>query len=76
MIDLHLIYILAEKEVKEIIHNLHTVYRRELTKVNKSKTLGKSVDEIYKPKWQHYDLLEFIQPMTNLRSTVSNLMVR
>ena len=65
----------TEGEVKSAINNLRSQYRRELGKVNKSKTSGKGTDDIYKPKWQYFAQLDFLQPVTVQRPTVSNLQV-
>ena len=65
----------AESDVKTIFQNLRTQYRRELAKVKKSRSSGSGTDDLYQPKWQYYIFLEFLQPVTALRHTVSNLQV-
>ena len=66
----------AEKDIKDAIRSLRAQFRRELTKVNKSKLSGKGTDDIYRPKWQYFEHLEFLQPITtSMKRTISSYSV-
>ncbi|XP_073429971.1 uncharacterized protein [Dendrobates tinctorius] len=48
-----------EVVIKKKIQALHTVYKKELNKVEKSTRSGAGTDEVYAPRLWYYNLLEF-----------------
>lgn len=64
----------ADREfVRKKINNLRTTFRRELSKVKKSKHTGTSPDNIYEPSLWYYNLLLFTSEHESGRVGVSSL---
>ncbi|KAJ9596589.1 hypothetical protein L9F63_012381, partial [Diploptera punctata] len=66
----------AERDtVMKKINSFRTVFKKEMTKVNKSQKSGAGTDEVYKPKLWYFDLLQYltgVEPSRRLRSTLDD----
>lgn len=55
------------------INALRTVYKKELSKVNKSEKSGAGADDIYKPTLWYFDLLSFLNDQDSARPSRSTM---
>ena len=65
----------VDTEVTKKIRNMRTQYSRERQKFKKRPT-GTGTDDVYKPKWPHFDQLKFLDDFITPKKTISNLEVR
>ena len=56
------------------IKSIRTQYTRECQKFKKRST-GTGTNEVHKPKWVHFDKLQFLDDFITSKSTISNLKV-
>ena len=62
------------EQLQEKMHSLRCYYNTQHNKVKSSKNqTGQGADAVYKPRWQFYDSLSFLQDMVAPRRTVSNM---
>ncbi|KAG8287818.1 hypothetical protein J6590_074020 [Homalodisca vitripennis] len=62
-----------EKFVKAKIDSLRASFRRELKKLNASKSTGKGLDEVYEPSLWYFELLMFTTDVETARKGLSSL---
>ncbi|XP_068099161.1 uncharacterized protein [Hyperolius riggenbachi] len=55
------------------IHNLRTIYQRELKRANKSKKSGSAAADVHTPKLWYFHLLEFTADQLDERESIHNL---
>ena len=72
-----LFYNITEDDVTKKIKNIRSQYGRERQKVVRTKKkTGTGLDEIYIPKWSHFDRLRFLDDFLLAKTTVTNIEVR
>ena len=63
----------TKEQILEKMNGLRTYFNVQRNKMESSKESGTSTDAVYKPKWQFYDSLLFLQDMVAPRRTFSNM---
>ena len=59
-------------DVKKKIHNLRSQYLTNLKLVERSKTSGKSTDEVFVPRWPYYTAMKFLYTYVSPRETINS----
>ena len=63
----------TKDQILEKMNGLRTYFNVQRNKVVSSKQSDTTTDAVYKPKWQFYESLSFLQDMVTPRRTYSNL---
>lgn len=68
-------FIIAGEMVHKRFQNMESTFRANERKIRKSKARcsGKGTDEIYKPKWEYYDMLLFLKKTCAQTDSIDNL---
>lgn len=60
-INIFFYFIIVGDMIYKRFQNMESTFRANERKIRQSKTSGKGTDDIYKPKWEYYDMLLFLK---------------
>lgn len=72
-INIFFYFIIVEDMIYKRFQNMESTFRANERKIRQSKTSGKGTDDIYKPKWEYYDMLLFLKRTCAQSDSIDNL---
>lgn len=75
MLSINIVFylIIVGDMIYKRFQNMESTFRANERKIRQSKTSGKGTDEIYKPKWEYYDMLLFLKRTCAQSDSIDNL---
>ena len=72
LLDDPLLYLVSVDDLKKKIHSFRTQIGKELRLLEKSRKSGSGTDDVYKPTYEFFHELLFLQPVITARPSRTN----